>query len=138
MSQITSAIPDSINLAVSNVQADVNAIANALGFNTDAVDSAALAGVAKVADAKNPGAVAVAPKSLNQPKPDAPTKADPTKAAPTKADATKGTDTTKGTDSTKGDATADATKATRATTKPELTPQARHQPADQVRHHQAE
>jgi hypothetical protein len=120
ISQITSAIPDSINLAVENVQADVNAIASALGFNTDAPDSAALAGVAKVAVAKNPGAVAVAPKSLNPPKPDAPAKADPTNAAPTKAAPTKGTDATKGTDSTKGDATADATKGT-DTTKPDTT-----------------
>ena len=88
ISQITSAIPDAINRAVGNVQADVNAIATALGFNTDAVDSAALAGVAKMADAKNPGAVAVAPKSLNPPKPAAPTKADPTKADATKGDTT--------------------------------------------------
>jgi hypothetical protein len=114
ISQITSAIPDAINRAVGNVQADVNAIEAAVGFNTDAVDSAAVARVVKMADAKNPGAVAVAPKSLNPPKAAAPTKADPTKADPTK-----------GTDTTKGDATADATKGTDSTkpdsTKPDTT-----------------
>ncbi len=101
INEIASAIPDGINKAVNRVTDDVQAIARALGFNTDAVDSSAVARVAKVADAKNHGAVAVAPKSLSQPTPhDA-----------TKPDATKGTHATKGTDSTKGDATADATKA---------------------------
>ena len=116
INEIASAIPDGINEAVNRVTVDVQAIARALGFNTDAVDSAAVARVAKVADAKNHGAVAVAPKSLSQPTPhDA-----------TKPDATKGTHATKGTDSTKGDATADATKADATkgtdTTKPTPSP----------------
>jgi hypothetical protein len=118
ISQITSAIPDAINRAVGNVQADVNAIATALGFNTNAVDSAAVARVVKMADAKNPGAVAVAPKSLNPPKP----------AAPTKADPTKGTDATKGTDTTKGGTTPEA--ATSESTKADTTKPADTKPAD--------
>jgi hypothetical protein len=112
LDEIGSSLPDNINQAVSNVQADVDAIANALGFNFDTADRAALAGVAKVADVKNPGAVAVA-------KPDDATKPDTTKTVATKPVTTKPvatkpeatTDTTKS-DTTKSDTTkSDTTKS---------------------------
>ena len=45
MDEIGSSLPDNINQAVGNVQADVDAIAHALGFNFDTADRAALAGV---------------------------------------------------------------------------------------------
>jgi hypothetical protein len=108
LDEIASSLPDNINQAVSNVQADVDAIAHALGFNFDTADRAALAGVAKVADVKKPGAVAVS-------KPD-----DVTKPDVTKPDASKDTtkpDTTKNT--TKPDTTKNTTKPD--TTKPDTT-----------------
>ncbi|HEY6574545.1 MAG TPA: hypothetical protein VI029_06360, partial [Mycobacterium sp.] len=109
INEIASAIPDGINEGVSRVTSDVQAIASALGFNFDAADRAALAGVAKVADAKNPGAVNVA-------KPDDATKPDTTKPATTKPEATKpGT--------TKSDTTPESTK-------PDTTKPADAKPAD--------
>ena len=128
INEIASSLPDNINQAVTNVTADVQAIADALGFNFDAADRDALTRVAKVADAKNQGAVAVAKKSpgagaedTTKPdttKPDT-TKPDTTKGETTKPDATKG-DTTEGADATKGETTKpDATKG--ETTKPDAT-----------------
>ncbi len=123
INEIASSLPDNINQAVTNVTADVQAIADALGFNFDAADRDALTRVAKVADAKNQGAVAVAKKSPgagaeDTTKPDT-TKPDTTKGETTKPDATKG-DTTEGADATKGETTKpDATKG--ETTKPDAT-----------------
>jgi hypothetical protein len=123
INEIASSLPDNINQAVTNVTADVQAIADALGLNFDAADRDALTRVAKVADAKNQGAVAVAKKSPgtgaeDTTKPDT-TKPDTTKGETTKPDATKG-DTTEGADATKGEtAKPDATKG--ETTKPDAT-----------------
>jgi hypothetical protein len=126
LDEIASSLPDNISQAVSNVQADVDAIAHALGFNFDAADRAALASVAKVADVKNPGAVAVA-KPDDVTKPDA-TKPDATKDTTpeaTKPDTTKDTtpETTKS-DTTKADTKGTTPEATKAADTKDTTPEA--------------
>ena len=60
---LESDIPDGINNLALNVDEDVQAIKKALGLDTAAAERAAVAGATKAAAAKNPGAVAVDPKS---------------------------------------------------------------------------
>jgi hypothetical protein len=73
LGEIASSIPDAVMQVVDLTAVDVKAIASALGFNVDAADRNALAGIAKVADAKNQAAVK---KSLEQAKPDTAPKRD--------------------------------------------------------------
>jgi hypothetical protein len=92
LGEIASSIPDAVMQVVDLTAVDVKAVASALGFNVDAADRNALAGIAKVADAKNQAAVK---KSLEQAKPDTAPKRDisngagATKDGATKPESTK-------------------------------------------------